>query len=231
MTLSDNVKKLREEIADTAIKAGRDPDEIMLVAATKTQTTDAVKEAVGAGVDACGENREQEMTRKHGQGAYTGAPLHFIGHLQTNKLKKVVGVADLIQSVDSAPLLEKISAHAEGQGIVQDILMQVNIGDDPGKFGASREEVSKFLSFSQELPGVKVRGLMTILPLNENSVINRRFFDLMYKLFVDIKQKRYDNISMDFLSMGMSGDYCDAIMSGANMVRIGSAIFGLRKNI
>jgi len=228
MTIADNVISVREKMAHAAIKRGIKPEDVMLVAATKTQNAAAVKQAIAAGVDACGENREQELTEKYGQGAYIGAPLHFIGHLQKNKVKKIVGTADIIQSVDSAPLLKQISDCAVGKDIVQEILIQVNIGNDLAKFGISADEIYKFLEFAEEQRGIKVRGLMTILPINQDSDINRRFFSSIYNLFVDIRGKRYDNVDMHFLSMGMSGDYYDAILAGANVVRVGSAIFGQR---
>lgn len=228
MSVSDSIMKVRERIAESAEASGRKGGDISLVAATKTQSAEAVREAIAGGVDACGENRVQELTDKILQNAYAGAPLHFIGHLQKNKLKKVVGAADLIQSVDSLVLLEAIGSRARELGIVQDILIQVNIGKDPAKYGLSPDKVTFFLEECEKCVGISVRGFMTILPVTSNYVENRRFFAEMYKFFVDIKTKSYNNVSMDYLSMGMSGDFYEAILEGANMVRIGSSIFGMR---
>lgn len=228
MSINDNIRKIRDQIGLAAEASGRKSEDILLVAATKTQDAKDIKEAIAGGVDACGENRVQELVEKYPQGAYEGAPIHFIGHLQKNKLKKVVGVADIIESVDSLSLLEEIEKRACEIKIVQDVLVQVNIGSDPAKFGISSDAVLNLLENTENFRNIKVRGLMTILPISPIETKNRQYFYNMYKLFVDIKAKRYDNVSMDYLSMGMSGDFCQAILEGANMVRIGSSIFGLR---
>lgn len=231
MSISDNIMKIRESIAESAEASGRKAVDVSLVAATKTQSVGAVREAISGGVDACGENRVQELTDKLSQNAYDGAPIHFIGHLQKNKLKKIVGTVDLIQSVDSPVLLEAIGSRARELGIVQDILIQVNIGKDPAKYGLAPDEVMLFLKECEKCVGISVRGFMTILPVMSNPAENRRFFAEMYKFFVDIKTKTYNNVSMDYLSMGMSGDFYEAILEGANMVRIGSSIFGKRDQV
>lgn len=228
MSINDNIRKIRDQIGLAAEASGRKSEDILLVAATKTQDAKDIKEAIAGGVDACGENRVQELVEKYPQGAYEGAPIHFIGHLQKNKLKKVVGVADIIESVDSLSLLAEIEKRACEIKIVQDVLVQVNIGSDPAKFGISSDAVLNLLENTENFRNIKVRGLMTILPISPIETKNRQYFYNMYKLFVDIKAKRYDNVSMDYLSMGMSGDFCQAILEGANMVRIGSSIFGLR---
>ena len=186
-----------------------------------------VREAVAAGIDACGENRVQEMTEKLAQGAYTGAPLHFIGHLQTNKVRQVVGKVDLIQSVDSPELLAMIEKRAAGQGIVQDILLEVNIGGEAAKSGFAPEAVEAAAAHAKELPHVRVRGLMTIPPAGAARDENMVYFEKVHALYVDINQKMYNN-GLDYLSMGMSGDFADAIRAGSNMVRVGTAIFGAR---
>lgn len=228
MSINDNIRKIRDQIGLAAEASGRKSEDILLVAATKTQDAKDIKEAIAGGVDACGENRVQELVEKYPQGAYEGVPIHFIGHLQKNKLKKVVGVADIIESVDSLSLLAEIEKRAYEIEIVQDVLVQVNIGSDPAKFGISSDAVLNLLENTENFRNIKVRGLMTILPISPIETKNRQYFYNMYKLFVDIKAKRYDNVSMDYLSMGMSGDFCQAILEGANMVRIGSSIFGLR---
>ena len=187
-----------------------------------------VQEAIAAGVDVCGENRVQEMLGKLALGAYNGAPLHFIGHLQKNKAKQVVGVCELIHSVDSTELLQVISRCAENHGIVQDVLLEVNIGEEESKSGFSPEQIPDALKFAAGLSSVRVRGLMAIPPICDLPEKNRPFFLAMRQLFVDNSEKKYDNVFMDFLSMGMSGDYAEAVRCGATMVRIGTGIFGPR---
>ena len=228
MTIAENVALVRENMALAARKAGRDPGEILLLAASKMNDADRVRQAILAGVDACGENRVQEMLEKQAQGAYAGAPLHFIGHLQKNKVKQVVGLAELIHGADSRELLETISRVAESRGLVQDVLLEVNIGGELSKAGFAPEEVPAALEYAAALPALRVRGLMAIPPVCAAPEENRPFFLRMQKLFIDNGGKKYDNVSMDFLSMGMSGDYTEAIACGANLIRVGSGIFGPR---
>ncbi len=228
MTIAENVANVRAKIDAAARKAGRDPGEILLVAATKMNDASRVQEAIAAGVDICGENRVQEMLEKNAQGAYEGAPLHFIGHLQKNKVKQVVGLAELIHGADSLALLETISREAIKRGIVQDVLLEVNIGAETSKSGFSPEEIPAALESAAAFGGIFVRGLMAIPPICQSPDENRPFFLEMQKLFVDNGRKKYDNVSMDFLSMGMSGDFAEAVACGANMVRVGTAIFGPR---
>ncbi|MCL2569000.1 MAG: YggS family pyridoxal phosphate-dependent enzyme [Oscillospiraceae bacterium] len=227
--LSDNVSKLRAEIERAARLTGRSGADITLVAATKTQSAETVRAAILAGVDACGENRVQELTEKQAAGAYVGASVHFIGHLQTNKVRKVVGAVDLIQSVDSLSLLGAIDRVAGELQLVQDVLIQVNIGEDPDKFGVHAPELRKFLDQAVHNRNIRVRGLMTMLPLEADPAETRDLFARMYNVFVDIRREMYNNVAMDFLSMGMSGDFFDAISEGANMIRVGSTLFGNRE--
>ena len=228
MSIRENIQQVRENIAAAALSAGRRPEDITLVGASKMNDTAACREAIAAGIDALGENRVQEMTEKLAQGAYTGAPLHFIGHLQTNKVRQVVGKVDLIQSVDSPELLAMIEKRAAGQGIVQDILLEVNIGGEAAKSGVAPAALPELLETAAGCAHIRVRGLMAIPPVAETSDGNHAYFAKMHELFVDIGRKKYDNVFMDFLSMGMSGDFEDAISAGANMVRVGSSIFGAR---
>ena len=228
MTIAENVALVRRNMDEAAQKAGRDPKEILLLAATKMNDADRVREAIRAGVDLCGENRVQEMLEKQAQGAYEGAPLHFIGHLQKNKVKQVVGLAELIHGVDSPALLEAISRVAESRGLVQDVLLEVNIGAEASKSGFAPEELPAALEVASRLPKLRVRGLMAIPPICAAPEENRPFFLRMKQLFIDNGEKKYDNVSMDFLSMGMSGDYTEAIACGANLIRVGSGIFGPR---
>jgi len=228
MSIAENVAAVKANIRAAAVAAGRDPASVQLVAATKMNDADRVRQAIAAGVDICGENRVQEMLEKNRQGAYEGAPLHFIGHLQKNKVKQVVGLASLIHGADSRELLEVISRTALNRGLVQDVLLEVNIGEEASKSGFRPEEIPGVLEYVSTLPGLRVRGLMAIPPICAFPEENRPFFCRMEKLFVDNGEKKYDNVSMDFLSMGMSGDYTEAVACGANLVRVGTAIFGAR---
>ena len=227
-SISENIQNIRREIDEAARLTGRTGADITLVAATKMNESDRVREAVAAGIDACGENRVQELLEKYEDGAYTGAPLHFIGTLQTNKVKYLVGKVSLIQSVNSEKLAAEISKCAIKHGIVQDILVEINIGGEESKSGADIENAHSLVQNIAKLPGVRVRGLMTIPPFSEDEEEQKSFFIKMKQLFIDIGAKKYDNINMEFLSMGMSGDYRNAILCGANMVRVGTGIFGAR---
>lgn len=222
-SIADNIKLVRENIEKAA--QGR---EIYLVGASKTKDAAAVRQAAAAGIDAVGENRVQELLEKRAQGAYEGLPVHFIGKLQKNKVRQVAGQVELIQSVDSVELMELISRHAQRLGRVQDILIEINIGREDSKSGFMPEHAELALRAAADLQGVRLIGLMTIPPAMKQTVGKYISFDEMYKLFVDIRAKKYDNTDMRYLSMGMSGDYTQAIRSGANMVRVGSAIFGER---
>ena len=227
-TILDNVKAVQDAVAQAALRSGRQPEDVTLVAASKMNDTPRLREAYDAGIRVFGENRVQELVEKNAQGAYEGAGLHFIGHLQTNKVKFVAGVCDLIQSVDSEALVRQIGRRAAALGKVQDILIEVNIGREPGKSGVLTEELEALLGIASGEPGVHVRGLMAIPPVTENPALSRKFFDAMHQLYVDTAAKKYDNIDMCFLSMGMSADYAEAICAGATMVRVGTAIFGSR---
>ncbi|MBQ4642384.1 MAG: YggS family pyridoxal phosphate-dependent enzyme [Oscillospiraceae bacterium] len=229
MSIAENVARIKEDIAKAALAAGRDPSEILLCAATKMNDADAVREAIRAGVDCCGENRAQELTAKQAQNAYDGVPVHFIGHLQTNKVKQVVGKVSLIQSIDSMHLLEAVDKEAARQGICQDILLEINVGNEESKSGFSTEQIHQILSQMENFSNICVRGLMAIPPICQNSTDNHKFFQEIYHLAVDITAKKYDNVSVDILSMGMSDDYADAIACGSTMIRVGTAIFGARR--
>lgn len=228
MSIAENVAAIRAEIDRAALAAGRDPKEILLCAATKMNDAEAVRQAIAAGVDCCGENRVQELTQKLSENAYTGAPVHFIGHLQTNKVRQVVGKVDLIQSVDRIKLLECINAEAEKLGIVQDILLEINVGEEESKSGFAIGDILPLVSNIRTYPNIRVRGLMAIPPICKKKGDNNKFFEEICQLAVDIRQKKYDNVFMDFMSMGMSDDFSDAIACGSTMIRIGTAIFGAR---
>lgn len=228
MSITENVAAIRREMEKAALEAGRDPSTISLCAATKLNGSEAVREAIRAGVDCCGENRVQELTGKLSENAYQGAPVHFIGHLQTNKVRQVVGSVSLIQSVDSLRLLEAIDREAGKQGIRQDILLEVNIGQELSKSGFSAEEILPLVEKMGIYSNICMKGLMAIPPVSQKSGDNLKFFQKMLDLYVDIQAKKYDNVIVDCLSMGMSGDYPDAIRCGSTMIRVGTAIFGAR---
>lgn len=227
MSITENIAQVRAEIARVCREVGRDPQEITLVGASKMNDAAACREAIAAGIDALGENRVQEMTAKLEQGAYEGAPLHFIGHLQRNKVGKVVGRVALIQSVGSLELLEEIQRVAAARDVVQDLLLEVNIGAEEAKSGFLAGDVLAAAQRAAELPNVRVRGLMTIPPADAQREENMRYFREVRALYVDMNEKLFHN-ELEYLSMGMSGDYQDAIRAGANMVRVGTAIFGAR---
>ena len=228
MSIAENIAAIRLQMQQAAERAGRDPSQILLCAATKMNDAQAVREAISAGVDCCGENRVQELTQKLGQDAYRGAPVHFIGHLQTNKVKQVVGNVSLIHSVDSWRLLEAIQKEAARQVICQDVLLEVNIGREESKSGFPPEVIPEIMEKIPIFSNIRVRGLMAIPPICQNPTENHKFFQEMYNLSVDITAKKYDNVLVDILSMGMSDDFADAIACGSTMIRLGTAIFGPR---
>lgn len=226
--IHENIAHIRARMDAAAIAAGRQPGEVQLCAATKMNDADRVRAAIRGGVDLCGENRVQELQQKQPLGAYEGVPIHFIGHLQTNKVKNVVGRVDVIQSVDRVAVLEAINACALTKGIQQQVLLEVNIGAEESKSGFTPDETRQIAAKMGEFSGVFVRGLMAIPPVSTQKGENLRYFDEMRQLFIDISQKKYDNVSMVCLSMGMSGDFEDAIACGSTMIRVGTAIFGAR---
>lgn len=229
--IAENIARIREEMALAEARCGRPEGSVKLLAATKMNGAEAVREAIRAGVDICGENRVQELQEKLPQGAYAGAPLHFIGHLQRNKAKFLVGNVDVIQSVDSVPLLEIIDRLAREKGVRQDILLEVNIGKEAAKSGVLPEQADEFAAKMEDYPGICLRGFMTIPPISAENSGNLRYFAKMYQLYVDIKAKKYDNTNIDCLSMGMSDDFPDAIREGTTMIRVGTRIFGARQYV
>ena len=220
MSVADNFENIKKRVADAAVRAGRNPDEIQIVCVSKSVDPETAKEAVDAGVKIIGENRAPEFLKKY-DALHEDVKCHFIGHLQTNKAGKVVGRADLIQSLDSIRLAAELSRIAVSRNIVVDTLVEINISGDENKYGI-KKEVSK-------LPNIRVLGLMSIGPLGGDYEKTRKCFSDMYKLFIDTEAKKYDNIKdnvkMEILSLGMSGDFELAIECGSNMVRIGTAFF------
>lgn len=227
MLIADNIARVRANIAAAAREAGRAPGDILLVGASKMNGADACRAAIAAGIDALGENRVQEMTAKLAENAYEGAPLHFIGHLQRNKVRQVVGRVSLIQSVGSVELLDEIEKAAARLELTQDVLLEVNIGEEAAKSGFAPRDLFAGAEAALERSHIRVRGLMTIPPAEAEREENLGYFQKVRTLFVDINEKLFHN-ELQYLSMGMSGDYEDAVRLGATMVRVGSAIFGSR---
>jgi pyridoxal phosphate enzyme (YggS family) len=227
MSIAENIASIRARIDAAARETGRTGADITLVGASKMNDAAACREAIAAGIDVLGENRVQEMTGKLAEHAYDGAPLHFIGHLQRNKVKQVVGKVALIESVSSRELLQEIEKVAARLDLVQDVLLEVNIGEEEAKSGFAPDAVAEAAAFAKTLPHIRVRGLMAIPPVAEGPEGNLPYFKKVHALFVDINAKMYDN-ELEYISMGMSGDFEDAIRAGSNMVRVGTAIFGAR---
>ena len=227
-SMAENVADIREKMARAALAAGRSPSEVLLCAACKTRTVETVRESAALPIDLFGENHVQELVEKTDAGAYLGKPGHFIGHLQTNKIKKVLGRAALIQSVDSEHLLLALEAAAAKADVHQDILLEVNIGGEASKSGITPEGLFPLLETAALQPHLHVKGLMAIPPVNDNGTENRRHLAAMRALFEKAAALRDDRIAMNILSMGMSDDFENAILEGSTLVRIGTAIYGAR---
>lgn len=223
-----NYQHICENIALAAQSVGKSADDITFLAATKTVDAPTINHAISLGLRYIGENRVQELLSKYEDYDLEHATLQFIGHLQSNKVRQIVGKVDLIQSVDSEKLAREISRCSQKLGISTDILLEVNIGREENKSGVMPEQLPELIEKIKDIPAIKVRGLMAIPPICENAQENCKFFDNMRNIFLDIGSKNIDNISMDILSMGMSDDYQEAIRCGATMVRVGSALFGAR---
>ncbi len=227
-SVEKNYNEIAENIAAAAIKSGRHPEDITFLAATKTVEPAVINHAISLGLRYIGENKVQELLSKYDEYDLDNCQLQFIGHLQTNKVRQIIGRVSMIQSVDSLKLATEISKQSVKNGVNTDILIEVNIGREENKSGVLEENLIELLEKTAALDNIKVRGLMTIPPICDSKTENYKFFDRMNKLFIDISAKTLDNVSMDFLSMGMSEDYQDAILAGANMVRVGSRLFGAR---
>ena len=223
-----NYKFINERIAEAAEKSGRKREDITFLAATKTVDPAVINHAISLGLDHIGENRVQELLSKYEAYDLSRCSLQFIGHLQTNKVRQIAGKVDLIQSVDSLKLAKEISKESKKRDITTDILVEVNIGREDNKSGVYEEQLEELLCQIAQLESISVKGLMTIPPICDNTRKIQKYFNNMHKLFIDISQKKLDNINMSILSMGMSSDYYEAILEGANMVRVGSALFGAR---
>ncbi len=223
-----NLDVINEKIAESAIKSGRNPSDVRLMAVTKTVDPIFINYALDYGVNLIGENRVQEMLRKKPELHLNNVEKHLIGHLQTNKAGQIVGEVDMIQSVDSLKIAKEIGKQSVKKGIVTDVLLEINIGAEESKTGFLTSEFYETVYEISEIKGIRINGLMTIPPICEENTILCKFFENIYNIYVDIKEKKLDNIPMNILSMGMSGDYEQAILNGSNLVRIGSSIFGPR---
>lgn len=226
--IHQNVEAVQARIAAAAQAAGKKPEDIFLVAASKMNDAARVQESISAGIRICGENRVQELLDKYEQNAYDGADLHFIGTLQSNKVKYLIGKVSLIHSVSSMKLLQTIEKEAAKKNVCQDVLLEINIGAEDAKSGFDPQELPAVLAEVEKLSSVRVLGLMAIPPIPLTPDGNSGYFQEMMQLFVDISAKKYDNVNMVYLSMGMSHDFEDAIAHGANMVRVGTGIYGAR---
>lgn len=226
-TFDENYKRVYERFCKAAEKSGRKPEDITLLAATKTVETPVINHAFEAGITYMGENRVQEFLSKEDE-LNIGFHRHLIGTLQRNKVRQIVGKVELIQSVDSVKLAAEIDRQSEMRGIISDILVEVNIAGEEQKSGVMPEALSELLDEISNFGNIRVKGLMTLGPVSDNVQKKSEIFDKMLKIYVDNSTKKVDNISMDILSMGMSSDFDIAIEHGANMVRVGSALFGAR---
>ena len=227
--ITENVKRIKENIAVAAEKSGRKAEDISLMAVTKTVDTLFINHAIdNCGINLIGENRVQEFLSKRDELHLRNTEAHLIGHLQTNKVKQIVPYVSMIESVDSVRLAKEISKECAKINKTMDILVEVNVGMENSKFGIDSVLLGEFLAEIGEIPNIKVKGLMAIPPICETSQEVKRFFSNMYNMFLDIEAKKLDNIDMHILSMGMSGDYVQAIEEGATEIRVGSSLFGKR---
>ncbi|MBQ9531247.1 MAG: YggS family pyridoxal phosphate-dependent enzyme [Eubacterium sp.] len=224
----DNYKRVKSAVEEAAIKANRNPQDVRLMCVTKTVEPEYINPVLDIGADLIGENRVQEFLGKKDALHLSSVEKHLIGHLQSNKAKQIVGEVDMIESVDSIKLAKEISRQSAIKDVKTNILVEVNVGKEESKSGIFVEELEELLYQISELDNIRAKGLMTIPPICDEKEV-RKYFSSMYQTFVDIKNKRIDNIDMEILSMGMSGDYESAVLEGSNIVRVGSAIFGARK--
>ena len=222
-----NLDVIRNRISEAAIKSGRNPEDVTLMAVTKTVDPIFINHAIEYGINLIGENKVQEFLSKEDYLHMEGCKAHLIGHLQTNKVKQIVGKVDMIQSVDSIKLAKEIEKQSVNKGVITNCLVEVNIGDEDSKTGLELSMLEDTVYQISEMKNIRIKGLMTIPPICEEKELNR-YFSKMHQMFVDISSKKIDNVSMEILSMGMSSDYESAILNGSNLVRVGTSIFGQR---
>lgn len=224
--ISKNLEAIKKKIEVAAIKSGRLPEDIKLLAVSKTIAPEIIQQAIDLGLTELGENKVQEIMNKYD--LLPQAQWHLIGHLQTNKVKYIIDKVKLIHSVDSVKLAQEISKRAVQAGITMNVLVEINIGNEESKHGVPIEQAEALAVEISKLDNITVKGLMTVAPFVENPEENRKYFKQMKNLFIDIASKNYNNIFMEYLSMGMTNDYEIAIEEGANIVRIGTGLFGKR---
>lgn len=228
-SVEENYKRILDNVRETAVKAGRNENDVRLMCVTKTVEAPYINKVLELGADLIGENRVQEYLGKRDDLKLDGVEKHLIGHLQTNKVRQIAGQVDMIESVSSIKLAKEISKVSSNLGIITNCLVEVNIGKEESKSGIYIEELDEILAQISEMESIKVKGLMTIPPICDNENEARHYFEKMHNAFIDIKSKNMGNVEMQILSMGMSGDYEAAVAEGSNIVRVGSAIFGARK--
>lgn len=226
--ISENARRLKNEIAQAAAKYSRKQSDIRLMAVTKTNSAERVNRAIAEGITLLGENRAQELLEKYDSYNKQDCDIHFIGHLQTNKVKSIIDKVGMIESVDRLSLMKEINRCAALKSLIMPILIEVNIGCEENKSGVLPQLLPDLLSHAADFSNITVRGLMTIPPNVDNETQKERYFEQIYRHFIDIKAKKIDNVSMDILSMGMSHDFSLAIKHGSNIVRIGRGLFGER---
>ena len=227
--VEDNYKSVKSRVEEAALKAGRNPADVRLMAVTKTVESVYINKVLDLGADLIGENRVQEYLGKKDELHLDNVEKHLIGHLQTNKVKQIVGEVDMIESVDSVKLATEINRASKNKGLITNILVEVNVGKEDSKSGIYIEQIEELLNEIALMSNIKVKGLMTIPPICDSEKEVSQYFSTMYQSFIDIRDKKIDNIDMEILSMGMSGDFEAAIANGSNIVRVGSSIFGARK--
>lgn len=226
--IEENYKTIKENIAQAALKSGRKSEDVRFMAVTKTVESLYINHALSLGVDLIGENRVQEFLGKRDELNLNSVEKHLIGHLQTNKVRQIVGEVDMIDGVDSIKVAKEIGKVSQKKGIITDVLVEVNIGGEESKFGLDPVKLDETVCEMAEIDGIRICGLMAIPPICTDEEENRKFFSNMYTMFLDIKAKKLDNVNMNILSMGMSDDYVSAILEGSTMVRVGSSLFGRR---
>lgn len=226
VSIEENLKIINNDIAECAVASGRRPEDVRLMAVTKTVESKFINHAINNGIKLIGENKVQELLLKEPE--LIKCEAHLIGHLQSNKVKKIVGRVSTVQSVDSVEIAKEIGKRSLEAGIKTKILLEINSGNEESKFGFSSEEVFEKACEISEIDGILIDGLMCVAPICEKNSEIRNIFSNIHQLFIDIKDKKRDNVNMNILSMGMSGDYKEAILEGANLVRVGSSIFGVR---
>ena len=226
--INENIKKLLNNVNEACIKANKNFEDIIIIGVTKTVEPVYINEAIKCGIKHIGENKVQEFLEKKDKLNLENIKTHFIGTLQTNKVKKIVGQVDMIQSVDSIKLAKEISRVSTERNLITDILLEINIGKETTKSGIFKEEIIDILGRISILPNIKVKGLMSIPPSCENKMESRKYFSKIFDVFIDMRSQKLDNIDMKYISMGMSDDYFEAILEGANIIRPGTAIFGNR---